>query len=220
MKSFLILFCTFAMLAGCSGGERIVPDRPAERAPVSGASNPQSSASEPAAVAELPALGDAVKVDDGRLSVAGPADWVRPPRDPKWLARFEMTSGTPYPAILVPPAAESDFANVTKENAAEFARHLQAELQQELSAQGYKVPEVKPLVLEHFAGAEYSRQAKVQGRNVQLNRLYLVTVAGGRKYTVEMHALFGTQATFRPHALAVADGLRFLASESGATDEK
>lgn len=196
-------------LAGCGdpGGPALVPDRPAA-APAAAAD--AVPANENPAVARRPALGPSMELDQGRLTAAGPEGWARPPRDPKWLARFELSAGTPYPTILVhTPVEVSGQADVSQENAPEFARRLQAELKQELSAAGFKVPEVKPLVLENFAGAEYSRQAKLQGRPVQLDRLYLVTIHGGRQYTIELQALHGTETTFRPHALAVADGLKF-----------
>lgn len=195
-------------LAGCGepGGPALVPDRPAA------APTADTAAADAAPADPRPALGEPMELDQGRLTAAGPKGWARPPRDPKWLARFELSAGTPYPTILIhAPVEVSGQKDVTQENAPEFARRLHAELKAELAASGYKVPEVKPVVLANFAGAEYSRQARLQGRNVNLDRLYLVTVWGGRQYTIELQALHGTETTFRPHALAVAEGLKFQA---------
>jgi hypothetical protein len=218
----LRLLCALsaALVMGCSGSSQpLVPDAPPQAAtPSAPPSTPQQPAEVPTAEAvptTLPELGDTMELDRGRLTAAGPADWSRPPRDPQWLARFLMTEGTPYPSLLIQqPQEYANQPDVTKDNAAEFARRLQEELRQDLTAQGHKVPEVRPLVLKRFAGAEYSRQAKVQGSKLQLDRLFLVTVSGGRKYTIELQAVHGSANRYRPHALAVAEGLKFHPTET------
>ena len=184
----------------------------------------ESSAAAPASettAAELPKLADPLPpLDEGRVEVAGPEGWSLPARDSKWLARFQLQPGDPYPTIFVnQPQERPTQADVTPENAAEFARQVQARLKQELEPQGLTVPEVKPLVIGDFAGAEYERQATVKSKNLQLERLYLVTVQGGREYTIELHTLFGTLRQFRNYALAVAEGMKIHTDAAAAASD-
>lgn len=214
-----LLGTALLLLAGCSetAGPALVKDPPPGQsataaAPATPAAAPTSAApaEKPAELAkeELPKLADPLPpLDGGRLLVAGPEGWTLPPRDAKWLARFKLQGSNPYPIIYVNPSEDAaGGADTTAATAAEFARQLQAELKQSLEPKGQTVPMVKPLVVGDFAGAQYERQAKTT--NAQLERLYLTTVRGGRRYTIEMHAIFGTLSNFRPYALAVAKGMK------------
>ena len=58
----------------------------------------------------------------------------------------------------------------------------------------------------------------MKNRNLRLERLFLMTVAGGRKYTIELQALFGSEAKYRPHALAMANSLQIKSAENTSPD--
>jgi hypothetical protein len=210
--------CVAATLACCGCGSSeppaLIPDSgPASvQKPVEAA--PQNSTAL-SSQEDLPPLADPLPpLDGGRVELAGPEGWHVPPRDPRWLAQFQLVANNPYPRILVHlPEEHEGSERVTAESAAAFAANLASQLRRELEPKGMTVPDVEPLVMGDFAGAQYTRQATIKGKDQRLDRLFLVTVQGSRRYVVELDALYGTLSQFRGHALAVVDGMKFLESE-------
>jgi hypothetical protein len=165
-------------------------------------------------VSTLPKLAPPLPpLDGGRVEVSIPDGWHLLPRDGKSLVRCQLSQQSAYPIIFVEAAASPDRTRLAVGDLPELAAGLQQSLDEELSAEGFKLAEdVVPVAFDGFAGVEYIRTA--QSKGTQLERLFLVTVAGGRQYTVELRAILGTTEQFRPYALSVAHGLKFVSGPS------
>jgi len=162
-----------------------------------------------------------IAVDDGRLEVAPPAKWQVPPRDRRWLVRFQADLGSSYPMIFVTTEDSDAMVQVTPENLEKFAAQVRKELLANSStkrlAQG-----LQPVVVGDFHGALYQRWGKSDGRVME--RWMLETVANGRRYTLELRSREGLAEEYLPHLYAVASGLKFVqgqdaASAAGGKDE-
>jgi hypothetical protein len=115
--------------------------------------------------------------------------------------------------VYAEPAGQVDDA--TPGNVLEFAKNFQKTLDAELASQGIKLAEnVHPVQIGDFVGVEYVRRAKIGADSV--DRLLLVTVKKGRKYSLEMRALQGTLPRYRPFARAIAAGMNFNPGADGA----
>jgi hypothetical protein len=195
------------LLAGCA--------EPATRPILVPENSPEATKPAPAATvavdpSTLPELADPLPpLDGGRLIVAGPKDWVLPPRDPRWLARFQRDSSTAYPSILIRAEAH-DGPDLTAETATQLAEQVQAELEKD--AKSGSAPQVQPLLIGEFAGVQYVDERRTRANRVE--RLVLITARGSRRYSVELQALSGTRDKYRNAALAVAHGLKIQSPDA------
>jgi len=185
---------------------------PPADAPPSGARPPKASKSAGATidVASLPSVDGAVPpLDEGRLTLSLPDDWFRLPRSKQYLVAAQLSRQAKYPAITIHVEAAGDADDVAPENwAADDLKDRAAEMQADFDEQKVKLAEpVKPIRIGPFVGVQYARGAKVE--KLPLERLFLVTVAGGRRYTVELRAVHGELHKYRSLALAVAASMRF-----------
>jgi hypothetical protein len=174
---------------------------------VGGPANERAAAPPSSATATVPLSDPLPLLDQGRLEIAKPEEWVLSPRSREWLVRFQLQSGLAYPTILVTAEDSAEVDDLSSENVRQFASETQAGLQAELAPQGVSLAKkVQPVTIGGRPWVEYARRAK-SGQE-RLERLFLVTVAGGRRYTVELRVREGTLAAFRPALVAVAGSVK------------
>jgi hypothetical protein len=196
--SFLI--CAGALLAACAGCGSEVSDAPPDKKDVD-----QPPRIEKIDVASLPKLEEGRGVDDDRIDVARPAGWSPDTSRLKgvvYLCRQSVQDA--YPRIYVFAEDYPDVERVTAANVQTFAASVRSKLELDnIKPAG----DVTAVIIGDFAGAAYRRRARVEGKEIE--RLLIVTVSKGRKYTLELHALPGTLAAFTPFAQAMAKGMNF-----------
>jgi hypothetical protein len=210
----LALVCISAFFAALAGCGTSAP--PAAPSPVAAqAAKPKLQTID---VAKLPAVDHATPpLDDGRIELSLPEGWIWAPRSKDYLIKAIMSREARYPSLTlnVEPAAESD--ETSKENVLEFAAKVQKKLNAELAPQGVKLAEnVRAVRIGDFLGAEYVRRSKIGADSVE--RLFLVTAAKGRKYSLELRVLQGSLAKYRPVAQAVAANIK-LRQDAAAAGE-
>jgi hypothetical protein len=196
------------VLSGCGASNQ--PTLVRDPVPVqTGASKEAAGAIDPA---KLPKLADPLPpLDGGRVEVAAPEEWKAASRDPRWLARFILAIGSQYPSILVTAEEAGQPTELNGDTVDGFAGQVRDELAKRDSK---SLPEVRPLVVDGFVGVYYEDSPRT--RSAQLDRMTIATLAGGRKYTVELQALSGTLEKYRDAALAVALGMKFLKPEANS----
>jgi hypothetical protein len=170
-------------------------------------------------VTKLKPLGDPLAaLDDGRLTIAPPADWVLGPRNKDRLALFQLVPDDAYPAIILTVLEVQEAVSLSPENVDAFAAELQSQLDAEMAAKKFELAEpVKAVQIGDYLGVEYMRTAKA--KNTRLERCFLETVYSGRRYQLEMRTRAGSLHRFRPYLYAVAAGMKFgPAAASSATD--
>lgn len=156
------------------------------------------------ATKDLPELGPYIgPLDDGRVEIAPPRDWYVPSRSSHFLIRFQTTQASTYPTIIVKAEDFEQMLDVSKENAAEFAKALK-------KAGAAKT--VEPIEIGSFAGATYrmKRTAPYDMKTIVVDQLFVDTVVGGRKYSFELRAREGGANEYARYLYAVAKGIRLL----------
>ncbi len=157
-------------------------------------------------------------LDDEHLIVPIPDDWYVPPRDRRWIARMQYTREDTYPTILIRGGENSDaltkgepIQNLGKSNLEAYAEQVQQRLEEEREKKKLDVedtPEVKGLRIGRFDAVTYTQPSHADGR--RLDRLVIITIQRGRKYTIELRTLRGTLRLFRPVAYAVASRMKVM----------
>ena len=136
----------------------------------------------------------AVRVDEGRISVAPPVDWKREPKSKDYLARYVPGGGRTYPSVTVlggdPPAG---ITAVDGDNHAAFVTAVAESL-----ADQFTGPNGKSTLLKKPAAVELGPhkgvvwtapgRAKVGGQTQDIERSCAAVVVAGRMYTVEARA--------------------------------
>jgi hypothetical protein len=205
-----------AVLVGCGQPAAESPS-PANRQPDAATTRQPSPTDGISRVAadQIAPLGDPLPpLDGGRLRLSIPRDWTLPPRDKEFLVRMQAQLNDPYPSILLTGDDSIGMDELTARNVRDLADRTQVALDEELTAQGARLTgAVEPLRIGDRYWIEYGRTAR-SGQKL-LERLFLVTVAGGRKYTLELRTYVGSQLKHRGALLAVASSLTL--AESGAS---
>jgi hypothetical protein len=179
---------------------------------------------------ELPKLGDPIgPLDRGSARISPPEGWhVATTPGYEFLARFQFSKTQRFPAIMLKATDYPQIPEVTRKNVKTFAEQVAEEID-EAEGPGKLMQPVEPLVYETaggkasgFVGITFARRGKVKGQGMLLERVFLETVAGGRRYTLELRTLEGTAERYWPTLLAVALGMEFLNRDSTEpkTDEK
>lgn len=153
----------------------------------------------------LPELGDYLPpLDDGRLELAPPKDWVVAPRSSEYIVRFQAEAGSTYPSVLVEANPSERFKTVTPENLEAFAKSVAAELE----AAGAKTT-VKMGRLGNLNGVTYTRRAKVKGDfGGIVERLFFDTVVGERRYKFELRCPPEMVTLAEPYFFAIVNGAK------------
>lgn len=147
-------------------------------------------------------------LDDGRLTLAPPADWVLGPRTKDRLALFQLAPDDAYPAIVLTVSEVQAAVTLSPENVDAFAAELQSQLDAEMAAKKFELGEpVKVVQIGDLLGVTYMRTARA--KNTRLERCFLETVHAGRRYQLEMRTRAGSLHRFRPYLYAVANGMKF-----------
>ena len=160
-------------------------------------------------ITKLKPLGEVLApLDDGRLTLAPPADWVLGPRNKDRLALFQLAPDDAYPSIVLTVSEVQDAVSLSSENVDAFAAELQSQLDAEMAAKKFELGEpVKAVQIGDFLGVTYMRTAKA--KTTRLERCFLETVHAGRRYQLEMRTRAGSLHRFRPYLYAVAHGMKF-----------
>jgi hypothetical protein len=161
-------------------------------------------------VDSLPAVDGAVPpLDDGRLRLSLPGDWYRLPRSKQFLVAAQLSRQAKYPSISIHVEPTTGADDMSPDDwTADDLKIRAAEVQMELDQEQAKLAEpARPIRIGPFVGVQYAKGAKVD--KLPLERLFLVTVAGGRRYTLELRAVHGELHKFRPLAQAVAASMQF-----------
>ena len=166
---------------------------------------------------KLKPLGEVLApLDDGRLTIAPPVDWVLGTRNKDRLALFQLAPDDAYPSIVLTVSEVQDAVTLSPENVDAFAAELQSQLDTEMAAKKFELGEpVKPVQIGDFLGVTYMRTAKA--KNTRLERCFLETVHSGRRYQLEMRTRAGSLHRFRPYLYAVAQGMKF-GTATGTTE--
>jgi hypothetical protein len=158
-------------------------------------------------------------LDAGRVSLAPPASWHPESRRNEYLARFRLdrTQVIPLPRITV-EVREAQFqqpANATEQNLGELLERIHATLG-ERTVQALKeppqqlvvgdVPCIRYLVRRGFS---VSRGAGSAPQTYAGEREVVLTLAGGRIYSVILDAYEGKADDYRGDLFAVVASLRF-----------
>lgn len=180
-----------------------------------GAPSPNSDtevdASRVAGAPELPELDDYYpSLDEGRIEVAPPKGWHRPPRSSKYVLRIQKSAKSKYPSVVITAEeyAGEGIVHVTSENVETFADQMAVALKKDRS-------DIEPTRIGDFVGIAYrrrGREAKSISRILEL--LYLDTVVAGRKYSIELRCEDGSLEQDQAYLHAVVKGIRFLESEA------
>ena len=165
---------------------------------------------------DLPELGEYMPpLDRERLEVAPPKGWTVSPRTEGYVVRFRESTAEKYPMILLTAEDCEAMGNLSQDNVRDFADRTRR--QESLGT-------VEPITIGDFTGIVYRKRGK-EAKSVDriLERLLLVTVANGRKYTVELRTREGRLDEGKRALFAVAGGIRFAGSgvmedESEITD--
>ncbi len=155
----------------------------------------------------LPETNDIPDLDGGRLTGAVPVDWVLA-RSPDTILQCRRRTDSDYPILMLTAKDDSARGTINKENVQAFAEALAAELAADSTLAETRLSEpVTPVKIGSFFGVEYGHGAKTSKH--RLHRYLLVTVVDGRRYTVELRALEGTQNGYLTAAQAMAGNLKF-----------
>lgn len=215
----LIRRCAWAVLlasVGCGGETTTQPAAPATpSAPAPATADNSGNYSPPplqmVLTSNLPETNEIPDLDDGRLDGAVPVDWHLA-RSPEYVLQCRRRLDADYPILMVSVKPETGQADLTRDNVAEFAAAVAAELAEDPSLAETRLrQQVTPVKIGNFIGVEYAHGAAT-AKN-RLHRYFLVTVANGRRYTVELRALEGTQQGYVSAAQAMAANLKFKPAE-------
>lgn len=172
------------------------------------------------AAAELPKVGEyPPPIDDHRLEVAPPADWLVVPRTAGSLITFVQDRGSQLPRIAInaQDAPEGIDANLTEDNVAELLKWLETDLQE---SQRTAWEKGLPIILGETLFVRHVRPAR-DASGTPLVVQSLQTVQNGRLYTVELivevdaaraEEYEGSLTRLRDHGYAVAASMRFAAA--------
>jgi len=230
LVAFLLVAATF-VLTGCGSSSPPADVSQGKWAQSSEAQSSKAQSSDTTTTAAAPAkptievvdttklkpLGDVLApLDDGRVTLAPPADWVLGTRNKDRLALFQLAPDDAYPSIVLTVSEIQDAVTLSPENVDAFAAELQSQLDTEMTAKKFELGEpVKAVQIGDFLGVTYMRTAKA--KNTKLERCFLETVHSGRRYQIEMRTRAGSLHRFRPYLYGVAAGMKFGAAR-GATE--
>jgi len=161
----------------------------------------------------LPELDDyyGPKLDGNRIQVPLPVGWYVRPRSSKYVIRIQPSASQSYPSIIVTATDYEEVFNVSPENVDEFSRQMTDSMEADGTAAKLTVG-VAPIKVGPVSGISYRRRGRLD--NKIMKRLFIETVAAGRKYTFELRARTGTLSESRPYLMAVVAGVRFLDTQA------
>jgi hypothetical protein len=172
----------------------------------------------------LPAVGAYLPpLDDGRVQVAPPENWMPLPRDSRYLVRFFRTKPGEAPRleVSVTDVPDPDTDDTTKENAAALIKQL-TQYHLRLGRKFQEPP--RPIVLGNHV---FIRNVRMANRDSELWAIVcLQTVREGRLYTVELMVNAGPNASNYDEAIkkdqdaayTVAAHLKFKGDESATAE--
>ncbi|MBC7351089.1 MAG: hypothetical protein H5U08_01915 [Thermogutta sp.] len=178
-------------------------------------------------VGELPGLGDPLPpLDEGRLEISPPRDWVVSPRSSRYIVRFQAAEGSPYPTVIVTAQDCQQFKNIDAGNVGAFAKFVASEL----ASAGVKTT-VKTGQIGQLVGVMYTRRARVKDAlGGIVDRVFFDTVVAGRRYQFELRSPPENVGLAEPYFLAIVRGAKIsgvgeleetlAAEETGAKSER
>ncbi len=151
--------------------------------------------------ADLPPLDEYLPpLDHGRIEAAPPEDWRIGSRAAGYVVRFLAAGADPYPMILISAQDAPHQAGVSRETAERFA----ARIRHEASA-----PDAQPIAIGSRVGAIYRKRGKdPKGVHRIVERLFVVTVLGHRRYAIELRTGEDQIEAHQDALFAVAAGMR------------
>ncbi|MCH8048109.1 MAG: hypothetical protein IID44_30820 [Planctomycetes bacterium] len=170
-----------------------------------------------------------IPAEPGKLDVYAPEGWKPLSRSAKYLAKFRSDG---IDSITVLGEDYTALKDVTKENLDKFVKQIQAALDKELKKNPKVLvqrvapitlagiaPEGKPKNTRPFIGVYYVRRGITGEKSLKRDRLFLVTVVAGRKYSVVLRTQAGLVSKARAHAHAVAAGMKFHNTTGDVDDD-
>ncbi|GIX01742.1 MAG: hypothetical protein KatS3mg112_0679 [Thermogutta sp.] len=156
-------------------------------------------------VGELPGLGDPLPpLDEGRLEISPPRDWVVSPRSSRYIVRFQAAEGSPYPTVIVTAQDCQQFRNIDAANVGAFAKFVASEL----ASAGVKTT-VKTGQIGQLVGVIYTRRARVKDAlGGIVDRMFFDTVVAGRRYQFELRSPPENVGLAEPYFLAIVRGTK------------
>jgi len=156
-------------------------------------------------VGELPGLGDPLPpLDEGRLEISPPRDWVVSPRSSRYIVRFQAAEGSPYPTVIVTAQDCQQFKNIDAANVDAFAKFVASEL----ASAGVKTT-VKTGQIGQLVGVIYTRRARVKDAlGGIVDRMFFDTVVAGRRYQFELRSPPENVGLAEPYFLAIVRGAK------------
>jgi hypothetical protein len=168
---------------------------------------------------QLTALGDYLPdLDEGRVRVAPPVDWLVAPRSKDYLARFlfdrNRRLSLPRITLDVRDGGPDDPRHLQPANLIEYTSSVSARMDENTRQALEGV--VEPLQLGDVPCVRYvvHKNFRRDGKLVRADCEVLITICEGRVYTVSLDVFAGSLVDFRADAYAVVAGLRFPIAES------
>ncbi len=207
MGRMLLPVVLLGLVAGCGGGEGESGDE----------EGPGKLAVLEVDVEKLASLGTPLgrALDEGRVEIAPPSDWDVPPsRSDRALAWFKE-AGADVPRIYVKGTDHAgEVTDVGKDNLEQFRDEMAKAVKADKKRKD--ASPVQSVIIGTYYGIQYKSRVNYNDRI--LDRLFVVTVQGGREYTVELWTPRRSLDEYENHAYAVAAGLKFV--KPGDDEEK
>lgn len=166
----------------------------------------------------LPELGAHIgPLDDGRVEVAPPADWHVPPRNSKFVIRFQEEVDNTYPTVLIKAEDFRGGPDLSEKNIVDYARQIREQLKTQTTSNAWET--VRPIKIGSLIGVTYQRMGKAKSgfKEIVLERLIVETIHNKRKYDIELRTRTGTMEEYQPYLYAIAAGMKFLDGQAPAT---
>jgi hypothetical protein len=156
-------------------------------------------------------------LDEGRVEAAPPEGWYVPPRNSKFVVRFQEETDSTYPTILIQAEDFRAGPDLSENNVVEYADRVRQQLKQGTTSNAWET--VRPIKIGSLIGVTYQRMGKAKAgfKEIVLERSIVETVLKKRKYTVELRTRTGTRDEYQPYLYAVAAGLRPLEDKPDAS---
>lgn len=153
---------------------------------------------------ELP-IGDYLPpLDEGRVELADPSNWQRFPRSKKYLARFYRGMSSSLPWLIV-TADDSPYEGITEVGEDNYQQLLEA-VAADVSQRPSLIESPLPMKIGDNYCVRFVLKASLNKHAAE--QQILVTVLGGRRYTIDLQIAKGTMEDYKRAGYAVAASLR------------
>jgi len=185
----LALLLIVGLLVGCGGGPGI-------------SSGPAVTTVDTAKLPKVDTNG--YMLDDDQLEVFAPEGWRRGSRTERAMAKFHANNSN-NPIVYIHVDASTNPVNLTEDGAAAFQQQIVSELNAE------KIKPASPIRIVKAGGkmgVYYTRIGRDKD-GAKIERFYVITIANGKRYTLEMIAKKMDYTGSINHVWAILNGMKY-----------